>query len=150
MFQYGYKPGDVSRKHYDQTIFPCRHPRKFPECSNIYHILGELFLSYLVYHCSRRPKLDELNMGSVFRFTLCSLVNLHSAQGNSKEPHCREWLHPDIQDRAPITGLQAVQTPDRDYKHIGSSTATAPQQPVYISYLYSSLIINHFSFFIVA
>jgi hypothetical protein len=36
---------------------------------------------------------------------------LHFAQGNSKEPHCREWLHPDIQDRAPITGLQAVQTP---------------------------------------
>lgn len=40
MFQYGYRPGDVSRKHNDRTIFPCRHSREFSECSSIYHIGG--------------------------------------------------------------------------------------------------------------
>ena len=38
MFQYGHRLGDVSRKHDDRTIFPCRHSREFPECSSIYHI----------------------------------------------------------------------------------------------------------------
>lgn len=40
MFQYEYRPGDVSRKHNDRTIFPCRHSREFSECSSIYHIGG--------------------------------------------------------------------------------------------------------------
>ena len=50
MFQYEYRPGDVSRKHNDRTIFPCRHSREFSECGSIYHIGEALNIGLMGYN----------------------------------------------------------------------------------------------------
>ena len=72
MFQYGHRLGDVSRKHDDRTIFPCRHSREFPECSSIY-ILGALLPLLLATLLGVDS--EALNMGLMgYNGVLCALA----------------------------------------------------------------------------